>query len=195
MYTYIHVLLVGLTFSWTITANIQPNVMLICTQMCYFIILLLIITHQHYVKIIEVNIVKDINISWYVFCHNLITSKNVNKIYKHLWQLYMHLYIFSRSLPDNFNESWYIFLSVCTTLFIWIAFLPTYFNAFYAYHKSALLALALILNGLVVLICLVGPKVYALFYIEDTDIKISDFSGRTSSSEVSRSTRSVSNVH
>ncbi len=88
----------------------------------------------------------------------------------------------TRHLPENFNESWYIFLSVSTTMFIWIAFLPTYFSAFYAYHMAALLALALFLNAAVVLVCLFAPKIYALFYIEDKDIKITDFGSTTSNS-------------
>ena len=81
----------------------------------------------------------------------------------------------TRKLPDNFNESWYIFISVMTTLFVWIAFLPTYFVAFYAYHKAALLALALILNGAVTSLCLFTPKVYALYYIDEKDIKVTNF--------------------
>ena len=82
----------------------------------------------------------------------------------------------TRKLPDNFNESWYIFLCVSTTLFVWIAFFPTYFTAFYAYHKAALLAFALILNAAVTLICMFGPKVYALYYVNENDIKVTDFS-------------------
>ncbi len=78
-------------------------------------------------------------------------------------------------LPDNFNESWYIFFSVSTTLFIWIAFLPTHMLAFYAYHKAALLALALILNAYVTIACLFLPKVYALFFVDEKQIKISNF--------------------
>ena len=87
----------------------------------------------------------------------------------------------TRKLPDNFNESWYIFISVSTTLFIWIAFLPTYFTAFYAYHKAALLAFALILNGFVTIVCLFAPKIYALHYVNEKDIKVSDFSQTQSS--------------
>ena len=83
----------------------------------------------------------------------------------------------TRKLPDNFNESWYIFVSVCTTLFIWIAFLPTYFSAFYAYHKAILLAFALFLNSGIILACLFGPKVYAIYYVNEEDIKISNFAG------------------
>ena len=85
----------------------------------------------------------------------------------------------TRKLPENFNESWYIFLSVSTTLFVWIAFLPTYFAAFYAYHKAALLALALVLNGGVINLCLFGPKLYALYYVNEKDIKITDFTSKS----------------
>ncbi len=81
----------------------------------------------------------------------------------------------TRKLPDNFNESWYIFISVSTTLFIWIAFLPTYILAFYAYHKSALLSLALNLNASITIMCLFAPKIYALFFVDDKLIKVTNF--------------------
>ena len=96
----------------------------------------------------------------------------------------------TRKLPDNFNESWYIFLSVSTTLFIWIAFLPTYYAAFFAYHKAALLALALTLNGAVTILCLFGPKIYALLYIPEKDIKITDFANNSFEQPVPDTNRS-----
>ena len=83
----------------------------------------------------------------------------------------------TRKLPENFNESWYIFVSVCTTLFIWIAFLPTYFSAFYAYHKAVLLAFALFLSSAIILVCIFGPKVYAIYNMSDGEIKVSNFDG------------------
>ena len=83
----------------------------------------------------------------------------------------------AKGLPDNFNESWYIFLCVVTTLFIWIAFFTTYFSTFYLVYKAALLAAALILNSLVVLVAFFGPKMYALVFIPDDKIKITDFTG------------------
>ena len=86
----------------------------------------------------------------------------------------------ARGLPDNFNECWYIFLCVVTTIFIWIAFFTTYFSAFYVVYKAALLAAALILNSLVVIIAFFGPKIYAIAFIADKDIKISDFEGSMS---------------
>ena len=81
----------------------------------------------------------------------------------------------TRKLPDNFNESWYIFISVSTTSFLWLAFIPTYYSAFYAFHKSVLLACAVILNVTVVMICLFVPKIYALWFIAESAIKISNF--------------------
>ncbi len=84
----------------------------------------------------------------------------------------------TRKLPDNFNESWYIFISDITTIFIWIAFLPTHMIAFYAYHKAALLSLALFLNASVTSICLFGPKIYALYYVDENLIKISNFNAK-----------------
>jgi hypothetical protein len=73
----------------------------------------------------------------------------------------------TRKLPENFNESWYIFVSVSTTSFIWVIFLPTYFTTFYAHHQMALLALSLILNAYVTLLCLFVPKIYAIVFLAE----------------------------
>ena len=78
----------------------------------------------------------------------------------------------ARMLPDNFNESRYIFLSVSTTVFLWCAFLPTYFSAFYAKQKALLLSAILLLNSTVMVFCLFYPKVYAVYYINDDDLNI-----------------------
>lgn len=72
----------------------------------------------------------------------------------------------TRKLPQNFNESWFIFVSVATTLFTWVVILPSYFNAFYAYHQEALLALCLIIIVLICLTCQYGPKIYAIYYVD-----------------------------
>ena len=79
----------------------------------------------------------------------------------------------TRQLPDGFNESWYILLSVTTTLIIWMAFIPTYFITFYAYHREALLSLALSLNAICNMVCFFAPKMYALFWVQEEDIKTS----------------------
>ena len=76
----------------------------------------------------------------------------------------------TRRLPENFNESWFIFLSSATTVFLWLAFLTTYFTTFYAYHKSIVLSLVLILNGLIVTLCMLCPKIYAVYFVNNSAI-------------------------
>lgn len=78
----------------------------------------------------------------------------------------------TRKLPENFNESWYIFVSVSTTLFAWSVFLPTYYTVFYAYQQQALLAFCLILNSLITIGCLFLPRVYAIMCVEEQAMDI-----------------------
>ena len=80
--------------------------------------------------------------------------------------------IMTRKLPENFNESWYLFVSVCTTSFLWLVFLPAYFTAFEAYHQAALLAFCLFVNSTCNLMCLFVPKIYAVYFVNEKDIKI-----------------------
>ena len=94
----------------------------------------------------------------------------------------------TRSLPDNFNESRYIFFSVLTTSFLWTCFVPTYFSTFYSHHKSILLATCLILNAYITLLLLFVPKIYAVYYVHDSKIKFGSADG------VSSVATSVSNV-
>ena len=87
----------------------------------------------------------------------------------------------TRKLPENFNESWYIFISVSTTTFLWVVFLPTYFTTFYAYHQAALLAFCLILNASITLLCLYVPKIYAIYFFDEDQIKFMDTQVTTAS--------------
>ncbi len=93
----------------------------------------------------------------------------------------------TRSLPQNFNESRFIFFSVCTTTFLWVIFIPVYYSAFYKYHRSALLAFSLILNASITMICLFLPKVYAICFITEEDLisSSSTRSNNTTSTSVS----------
>ena len=75
-----------------------------------------------------------------------------------------------RKLPENFNESWFIFISVSTTAFIWVVFLPTYFTSFYAYHRAVLLSTSLLLNGFITAVCLFLPKLYAVKFVDSTNV-------------------------
>lgn len=112
--------------------------------------------------------------------HNLIIPLSFNLVLLIMCAVFGFL---TRKLPDNFNESWYIFISVATTIFIWIAFLPTYIMAFYAYHKAALLSLVLILNSSVTIFCLYLPKLYALFFVDEAKIKVTNFDTTTFSKD------------
>ena len=76
----------------------------------------------------------------------------------------------TRHLPDAFNESWYMFLSVGATLLVWLAFLPTYFIVFYAYYKATVLSLALSFNAICNTSLLFMPKIYAIYWRKDRDI-------------------------
>lgn len=78
----------------------------------------------------------------------------------------------TRKLPENFNESWFIFVSVATTLFMWLVFVPSYYTTFHAYHQAALLALCLILNAYVILTCLILSKIYAVLFVKETNLKM-----------------------
>ena len=71
----------------------------------------------------------------------------------------------SRKLPENYNESWYIFVSVSTILFMWSVFIPTYFSAFYASHKVGLLALCLLINSVITIGCQFAPKLYVAMFV------------------------------
>ena len=78
----------------------------------------------------------------------------------------------TRKLPENFNESWFIFVSVATTLFMWAVFLPSYYNAFYVYLQDALLALCLIMNAYITMGCVFLSKIYAVLFVKETSMKI-----------------------
>ena len=58
-----------------------------------------------------------------------------------------------------------------TTTFLWVVFIPTYFTTFYAYQKSILLATCLILNATITLLLLFCPKIYAVYFVNQSKIK------------------------
>ena len=93
----------------------------------------------------------------------------------------------TRKLPENFNESGYIFVSVCTTSFLWIVFIPTYFTMFYAYHQAALLAFCLFMNCACTLLCLFLPKVYAVYFLNENDMTI--MTGGSNNSRIATQTQ------
>ena len=112
---------------------------------------------------------KLVELKCYSSLYGLILPLAYNLIIVFLCVVYGFL---TRRLPENFNESWYIFLSVATTLILWSAFLPTYLSSFYAYHQVTLLGFCLILNAYVTLSCLFVPKVYAIYCVDTNRMHI-----------------------
>ncbi|ELU18160.1 hypothetical protein CAPTEDRAFT_147683 [Capitella teleta] len=76
-----------------------------------------------------------------------------------------------RKLPENFNESGFIFVSASTTIFTWVVFLPTYFTAASFKNQAILLNLCLLLNAFITVGCLFAPKVYALYCVDEDSLK------------------------
>ena len=83
----------------------------------------------------------------------------------------------TRKLPENFNESWYIFVSVATTTFLLMVFLPAYFTAFYSAYQVVLLASCLFIVPSVTLLCLYFPKVYAIYFVDETKMALTTAMG------------------
>ena len=77
----------------------------------------------------------------------------------------------ARHLPENFNDSQFIFVSVATTLFVWILFVPAYFTAYYAYLRSAIIGFCLVSNVGVTLVCQFIRIVYAVFFVPTNNIR------------------------
>jgi len=100
-----------------------------------------------------------------LFCNlprvGLLTSLSYNLVLVALCTFYAFR---TRQLPDNYNESRYIAFCVNTTLLIWITFIPTYFTTSRAAAKTTILAVSLLLNAYVTLICLFIPRVHTLYY-------------------------------
>ena len=85
----------------------------------------------------------------------------------------------TRHLPDNFNESRFIMMCVCTTVVIVVCFIPAYLVSSSELLKLVMLALASGLNHTVALIFLFLPKIYAVFYLEGAADCLQTVAGRS----------------
>lgn len=72
----------------------------------------------------------------------------------------------TRKLPDNFNESRFIGLTVYTTVIMWLAFIPAYIVLSSKLYKGVPLSVALLINAVITTGCLFVPRLYALRWIE-----------------------------
>ena len=57
-------------------------------------------------------------------------------------------------------------------MFLWLVFLPTYFTTFYAIYRAVLLASCLVINAVVTLVCLYIPKIYAVYFVDESRQKV-----------------------
>ncbi|XP_059151977.1 metabotropic glutamate receptor 1-like [Physella acuta] len=83
-------------------------------------------------------------------------------IYNNILLVLSSIFAFkTRTLPDNFNESHFIAICVYTTLVIWLAFIPAYFQSNNQRVKLLLKTLSLLINLTVPIVLLFLPKIYA----------------------------------
>lgn len=70
----------------------------------------------------------------------------------------------TRKLPDNYNESWFIFICVTTTMVIWVAFAPMYFTANRESMRKLMFSMTILLNHTVALVFLFIPKIFVAVF-------------------------------
>ncbi len=77
----------------------------------------------------------------------------------------------TRKIPQNFNETKFINLTVYTLCVLWLAFIPTYYATanLGTIYQTGSLVLAIILNATVTLCILFVPKVYFIFTRKETE--------------------------
>jgi hypothetical protein len=111
-----------------------------------------------------------------LYCHKSTEWFLVPLVYNILLMLNCAVIGFiTRKLPDNFNESWFIFVSVSTTLFAWVVFIPAYFTTSHAYIQPVILGFCLILICFVTLGCQFAPIIYVVIFMPEDKIKVLTF--------------------
>jgi 4-amino-4-deoxy-L-arabinose transferase-like glycosyltransferase len=113
-----------------------------------------------------------------LYCHKSTVWFLIPLVYNILLMLVCAVIGFiTRKLPDNFNESWFIFVSVSTTLFAWVVFIPAYFTSSHVYLQPAILGFCLILICFVTLGCQFGPIIYVIIFLPADKTKVLTFKG------------------
>ena len=73
----------------------------------------------------------------------------------------------ARNVPDNFNESKFIAVSVYSTLIVCLAAIPVYTTAASVAQKIGALNVVVLVNVYLTLFCLYLPKLYAIHFASD----------------------------
>ncbi|XP_067123337.1 metabotropic glutamate receptor 6-like [Centruroides vittatus] len=82
--------------------------------------------------------------------------------------------ILTRKIPESFNESKYIGLTMYTTCIIWLAFVPIYFTTSSNVEVNITsMCLTISLSATVTLVCLFTPKIYNVIWHPERNVRMS----------------------
>lgn len=87
----------------------------------------------------------------------------------------------TRKLPDNFNESKFIGMTIYTTVVAWIAVVSAYLTIPDQNYKILPLCIALMVNATITNSFLFIPRLYALFWVEKGRLNLRTMSVSTTS--------------
>ena len=103
-----------------------------------------------------------------LYCE-LSTGFLVSSVYNLVLILACCLFAFlARKVPDNYNESKFIGVSVYSTLLACLAAIPVYVTARDVSQKVAAICLAVLLNAYLTALCVYLPKLYAIKFIANS---------------------------
>ncbi len=98
--------------------------------------------------------------------------------------------ILTRKIPEAFNESKYIGVTMYTTCIIWLAFVPIYFSTANNIEiRLATMCFSISLSATVSLVCLFTPKLYIIILHPERNIRQSMLSTKLASKTNSSSCR------
>ena len=103
------------------------------------------------------------------------------------------LAILTIRFPQNFKESKYVAFSTFSLSLILITFLITY-STNDAQSQSAVILLAIQLNGLAVLICLFGPRVFIMIMWPSQNVKSLSKADNSASTSLAKTTMTMSEL-
>ena len=109
-----------------------------------------------------------------LICHNFNQFSYVSGIAYPLVLLDVCIYyaIITRKIPEAFNESKYIGLTVYTTCVVWLSFFPIYFMSSDNLDiRTITLSVTCMVSASVVLACLFAPKIYMVLRKQDVNIE------------------------
>ena len=95
----------------------------------------------------------------------------------------------SRQVPDNYNESKFIGISVYSNVVVCLSVIPVYTVANSALYKIAIVCLALLVNSYLHILCVYAPKIYAVRFKSDDETVRTLHSTRPDQRTLSRTIR------